>query len=365
MHSAATLEKLEATGTTFQHAIQKGAVAQAAESETPVSQIIKSLNDLSNKAINQVYRDEKKGLFPKLTAAQFPDFVKKLGDAPDGPYLLGGALAKYLAPAKGWDEKLQLVLALMPLLAPLPADCPARKLLLNGVDTIVAELLNGSAALGDLLGPSPDLGHALFNLTRLFLGQPLDAADGASAGINHLAGYFAKDDLPNGRAAIASRILTELRGTKRLSPAGLEDELKTLRKLANLLVRGQGKYLSNEDLIGAFVDRSKRMVSQERVQLFIQGCKTGDERVERLLVIEENVIGVENKRTLASYIIPIVEANDFEEQVATGAPAVQRLKRLAELQQRVLRSGLQESQKTKFRGVLIVLPCVLKRAQAC
>jgi len=35
LHSAAALEKFEATGTTFQHAIQKVAVAQAADSGLP------------------------------------------------------------------------------------------------------------------------------------------------------------------------------------------------------------------------------------------------------------------------------------------------------------------------------------------
>src|SRR5262249_47260922 len=42
IHRADMLEKLEATGTLYQHAIQKVAVAQAANSSTPVQQIVKS-----------------------------------------------------------------------------------------------------------------------------------------------------------------------------------------------------------------------------------------------------------------------------------------------------------------------------------
>lgn len=360
LHSAAALEKFEATGTTYQHAVQKIAVAEAADSEMPVQQIIKSLNDLCNNAIQRIYRDEKKNVFPTLTAEQFAGFVERLGDRADGSYLLGGALAKYLAPAKGWDAKLQLLLALMPLL---PAQGPARGLMLSGIDTIVAELLNGAAALADLLGPSGNLGHALFNLTQLFLGQPVDTAEGTGTGINHLAAYFAKDDLPNGRAAIAGRILTELRSMKRLCPSDLEEELKTLRKLANQLVRGQGKYLSNEDLIGAFTDRSKRMVTQEPIAQFLQACKTADEKIERLLVIEENIIGVENKRTLAGFMIPLLQASSFEEQLAVGAPPLQRMKRTADLQQRVLRSGLQEPQRGQIaQGLDVVASRIEGRA---
>src|SRR5215467_13031451 len=60
IHSAAALEKFEATGTTYQHAVQKVAVAQAADSESSVTQIVKQLNDLCTAAIQRVYRDEKR-----------------------------------------------------------------------------------------------------------------------------------------------------------------------------------------------------------------------------------------------------------------------------------------------------------------
>ena len=42
IHRADMLEKLEATGTVYQHAIQKVAVAQAASTTTPEQQIVKS-----------------------------------------------------------------------------------------------------------------------------------------------------------------------------------------------------------------------------------------------------------------------------------------------------------------------------------
>src|SRR3954462_10177040 len=65
IHRADMLEKLEATGTIYQHAIQKVAVAQAANSTTPVQQIVKTLNELPTQAFNRVYRDQGSGKFPK------------------------------------------------------------------------------------------------------------------------------------------------------------------------------------------------------------------------------------------------------------------------------------------------------------
>jgi hypothetical protein len=139
---------------------------------------------------------------------------------------------------------------------------------------------------------------------------------------------------------------------KRLCPNSLDEEFKMLRRLGNQLVRGQGKYLSNQDLIGAFTERSRRLVTQEPLQQFMQSSKSSDEKLERLLVVEENIVGAENKRTLSTFMMPIITSNNFEDQLAAGAPVPQRLRRLAELQERVLRSGFQDVQKNQIAMAL-------------
>jgi hypothetical protein len=358
LHSAAAIERFEATGTAYQHAIQKIAVAAAADSSTPVQQIIKDLDKLCTAAIARVYKDERRGAFPVVEAGGFRALAQDLSESEDGPYLLNGALAKYLKTNKGWDDKLQKLLLLMD---ELPDEGPARILLLGSIDNLVSEMLSGAAALSDLLGKNADLGHALLNLVQLFLGERVTAAEGSGAGLNQLARYFARDDLPNARSAIAGRILTELKGMKRLCPGTIEAELKMLRELANRLVRGQGKYLSHEDLIAAFTSRSKRLVAHEPLSEFLHSAKTADERVARLLVVEENVIGAENKRTLAAFMMPLIASSAFEAQLCVGAPPITRLQRVCELQERVLRSGLQEVQKTQIVDALDVVASNIER----
>jgi hypothetical protein len=349
IHSAAALEKFEATGTTYQHAIQKIAVAQAADSETSVAQIVKQLNELCTTAIHRVYRDDKRGVFPNPQQGEFGSLAERLGASLDSRYVLNGAITKYLSHGKTWDAKLQRLLVLM---KEVPPEGAARTLLLTVIDSLVAEMLNGTAALADLLGQNPDLGHALMNLVELFLGITVNVAEGAGGGINELARFFAKDDLQESRSAIAARILAELKGLKRLCPDSLEDEFKMLRRLGNQLVRGQGKYLSHEDLIAAFTERSRRLVTLDPLQQFLQGAKTSDEKLERLLVVEENIVGAENKRMLSTFMLPIITANSFDDQIAPGVPPPQRLKRVAELQDRVLRSGFQEIQKNQIAMAL-------------
>jgi len=349
IHTATALEKFEATGTVFQHAIQKVAVAQASEAESSVAQIVKNLNELCTTAMRRVFKDERRGLFPTLEVGQFGPLAENLAANPEGRYVLNGALAKYLAPAASWDAKLRSLLILM---AELPAEGAGRSLLLNTIDVLVAEMLTGAAALADLLGHNPDLGHALMNLVELFLGDEVHVGEGGGQGINELARFFAKDELPYARQSIASRIITELKGMKRLCPGSIDQEFKMLRQLGNKLVRGQGKYLSHEDLMTAFQERSKRLVTHEPLLQFMQSAKSSDERLERLLTVEENIVGAENKRTLSTFMIPIIGSNGFENELYPGSPARQRLRRLAELQERVLRSGFQEVQKKQIAAAL-------------
>jgi hypothetical protein len=333
IHRADMLEKLEATGTLYQHAVQKIAVAQAATTTTGVHQIMKALNELTTQAFQRVYRDQRKGLFPNPHAHQFAELAQSLAGQGNAAYVFNGALARHLKDASGWDQK---VLMLITIMESAPSEESARKLVLSSVDAILAEILNGSAALHDLLGRAENLGQALNNLVTLFLGQK---PEGQGQGLAALTHHFAADDLPEARTAIANRIIAEFKGPKRLCPEFMVDELKTLRAIANRIVLGIGKYLSHDDLIEAFTGRSKRLVMPEALGQYISEAGP-DEKIDRLLFVEDNIIGAENKRRLSTYVIPILTSAVFESHFQNPAlPLLQRLQRLAQLQSRVRRSG--------------------------
>jgi hypothetical protein len=335
------LEKLEATGTLYQHAVQKIAVAQASSTGQPVQQIVKSLNELTEKAIQKVYRDERAGLFPEAQAAEFAPLAVKLADAADGTYLFNAAVARYLKSAEGWDEKIHRLLALM---AQAPPEEKPRRLLLCAIDAVIAEILAGSAALRELLGPAETLAQSLSNLVELFLGK----AQATNQGLAALTASFARDELPEARTAVANRIIAEFKANRRLCPASLVDELKALRQLANRVVLGIGKYMGHDDLIAAFTLRSKRLVNQETLAPYIDGA-TPDERFERLMFVEENVIGVENKRALAAFVLPVLGSAPFESHFQNPKlPLLARLQKLAQLQARVRRSGFVDVTKAEI-----------------
>jgi hypothetical protein len=356
-HRADMLEKLEATGTLLQHAIQKVAVAQAASTTTPVAQIIKSLNELTTKAFHRVYRDEKNKVFPTVTAGDFGPLATRLAGQADGLYVLNGAIAQHLKSTKGWDEKVFRLLALS---KEAPSEGSGRTLLLTATDSLIGEVLAGSAALHELIGDNENLGQALMCLVLLFLGQePANA--GGRAGLVALTQHFAADDLPEARTAIAGRILAEFKSAKRLCPNSLDDEFKTLRAIANRVVLGIGKYLSHEDLIAAFTLRSKRLVTHETLGEHMAAVGGPDEKLEQLLFVEENIIGAENKRLLATFVTPILTSSSFDTHFSNAkVPVLARLQRLAQLQARIRRSGFQENQRAEMADLLDKRACELE-----
>ena len=345
IHRADLLDRLEATGTVYQHAVQKIAVAQAASGTTPVQQIVKNLNELIEQATQRVYRDQRKGLFPNPRTDQFGELAVKLAGQPNAAYLFNGALARSLKETHGWNEK---ILAMIEILGFAPESGDARMLVLSSIDAVMAEALGASTALHELLGPSENLAEALTRLIELFLGKI--PAEGGKGGLVALSGRFAADELPEARTAIAGRIVAEFKSAKRMRPDSLVEELKALRRLANRVVYGVGKFLSHDDLVAAFTLRSKRLVTQETLSNYISEC-TPDEKIERLLFVEENIIGIENKRQLAGFILPVMNSAVFDNFFQDPkVPVLQRLQRLAQLQARVRRSSFVDVQQEEIAG---------------
>jgi hypothetical protein len=352
IHRADMLEKLEATGTVYQHAVQKVAVAQASSTTIPVQQIVKSLNELATQALHRVYRDHAKGAFPRVAAEEFATFAASLAGKGDAAYLFNGALARHLREGRSWNEK---VLSLLCVMQAAPAEGPARQLILGSIDAIIAEILSGSAALHELMGPAENLAEALSQLIDLFLGKM--PAGAGHDGLAALAARFAAGELPEARTALAGRIVAEFKSPKRLHPDSIVEELKSLRALANKVVFGVGKYLSHEDLIAAFTLRSKRLVTPEALGAYIAEAPI-EERLERLLFVEENVIGAENKRQLGTFVAPVLTSAAFENYFQNPRlPVLQRLQRLSQTQARVLRAGFVEESRTDFAEKMDKLAC--------
>jgi hypothetical protein len=100
------------------------------------------------------------------------------------------------------------------------------------------------------------------------------------------------------------------------------------------------------------------LITNETLGAYLSGAATPDEKLDRLLFVEENIIGAENKRQLATFIIPIVTSSAFADHFTSAkTPLTARLQRLSALSMRVRRSGFQENQRGEIAAQLDRIAC--------
>jgi hypothetical protein len=81
-----------------------------------------------------------------------------------------------------------------------------------------------------------------------------------------------------------------------------------------------------------------------------------EDKIERILFVEDNIIGAENKRQLASFMVPVLNSAAFEAHFQNPKlPLLSRLQRLAQLQARIQRCGFIDVSRSEMTDKLDAL----------
>ena len=349
LHRPDLVQKLEASGVELQHAIQKVAIPEAQAREISVHEIIRSFQKLAERAIERILKDQKRGQLPNLDKEGFAAAAERLVSDPERAYLLGAGVAAAIAPAKGWAEKVSLLLDLADAA---PVSPQARDQALQVLEQPLTEILGSRAGLAELLGADLDLGGQLAAMTRLAGADAVEALISIEPSVARvmpplegpaarLANWLGGPHFEACRAAIAQRVLRELTGPRRLRPSLAVEEIDLLRGLAMALTAAGGRVLSIEDIHNAFAARSKSMVTSDFVDALLGKDKGAREEIELLIRLAENVTGGANKRQAARWLNANVSALRFEKEMRFGpdSPA-QKLATLAAIQRAIQRAGL-------------------------
>ncbi|HEY1750686.1 MAG TPA: hypothetical protein VGG29_05450 [Caulobacteraceae bacterium] len=349
LHRPDLIEKLDAAGNELQHAVQKIAIPEAQARSLSVHELIRSFQALIERAIKRVLGDGRKGRFPDLGNESFAEAALKVVGEPDGAYLLGGAVARHLAEAPDWPQK---VMRLLDLADAAPKPEGARALAFEVLEQPLSEILESRAGLVGLLGAGLDLGGQLAAMTRLvaadavgalervdpLVAKSLPALDGAAA---RLAEWIAQPPFAGVRAAVGRRILRELMGPRRLRPTNAREEIELLRALGMSLTASAGQLLPLESVQEAFGARSRMLVTSEFVEALVGRERTAREEAELLTWLCENVVGTVSKRQAARYLASHVASLRFETELRGGHDSPShRLAALAVMQKSAGRAGL-------------------------
>jgi hypothetical protein len=347
LHRADLIEKLDASGVEQQHAIQKISVPEAQARGLGVHEVIRSFQDLVQRAIDRVLADRRKGLFPDLAKEGFAPACARLADEPERIYLLGAGVAGRIAEAKTWTEKVGLILDLADAA---PAEGPARALAFQVLEQPLGEILGSRVGMADLLGADLDLGGNLAGLTRLAAADVVAGLAQADASIARLipplSGQAARlgawlqgPGFENVRIALTRRVIGELRAMRRLRPADPRGEIDILRALAMALTAAGGRLLPHEEVREAFIERSKTLVAADFVEAYLREERPVIQEARDLVWLLENVTGGANKRQAGRWLTSSITSLKFESDLLHGAdtPAM-RIARLAELHRLMLRA---------------------------
>ncbi len=149
MHRADMAELLDASGVEIQHAIQKVAVPEAQARAAKTHDIIRHFQSLVERTIGRLSKDERRGALPDFSKQAFAQTCERLAADPDRSYLIGAGVARALAPARDWTDKLGRLLDL----ADAAPQGPVRALALSVLEQPLTEMLGSKSALSDRSDP--------------------------------------------------------------------------------------------------------------------------------------------------------------------------------------------------------------------
>jgi len=369
LHRPDLVEKLEASGVELQHAIQKVAIPESQATGQAAHELIRHYQRLAGQAVELVIGAGRRKVFANLADQSLSDVAKRLSGTPERAFLMGGAICGALAKARGARARLGLA---MDLADQAPADGAARALVLVGLEQFLCELLSARTNLADILGPSLDQGGSLAAVVRMVAPREIDAliahdprmalmmptVEGPAA---RLGEHLAAGEFPLLANSLARIVLRELMGPRRLRPSDPAGEIDILRILAMALTTTAGRLLSHEEVLAAFTERSKSLVTADFVQAYVVSCETVLCEAESLTRLCENVTGPSNKRAAARWLSACLTSLRFENEMRQSPVRVpQKLHILAGLQRSARACSLSEGDELQINGAIGVVGSTLE-----
>lgn len=275
------------------------------------------------------------------------------------PRAIRFALARYLQGGGDWNAKLDRLAALG---AEDPGD-EARPYL----DEALAEILDGAAAVTDLLGGQPDLGTANQALIRLAVGRCPIPPNPISC-IEAVNSVFGRLKLPLSRAILYERVARELGSTRALTREGPDRDRDMFVTLVRDLVELAG--LEGGPAVAQAVVRRARIVlgGDENLQLADGISRVLDllpHRAVRLgfmLDLAVSDLGAENQTTVFGFVGRVVQQiSSVTAFLPPGSSTEQLHATVESLKSRLTGEGLPESWRT---GIAEALDSVSQRGAA-
>ena len=370
-------ESLHTHGDKILGAVQRVAAVGGADSS--IQKRIRKLWVVIDEAVAQVSAVE--DIVPSLETGRLLPIIQQLEEHPRKKYLLTKSIVDYIAPAATMEDKFGRV-----------------AIFLNGkrtdwamaiLDQMLSEMLRHKGLLGLIFPKNPSLKQVCIYLIDLFRGELMpsieepkedetqDINDGevSQESLEAIAEKTAKlaqvkkkrqqaaklfspeilkvnellkeDRLPQCKSVLYDKIVSILNDGEHLEGTSLSDEC---RAVTDILEKSREIPLGDADRIeinNLCERRINRNLTGEDVSHYLGPDMNVYNRMNRLLDLEKIIPTEVNKRVIAGFIGPIFELHETEKLLSVFDDRyLEKMQRLTRLQSRILRSSIEEPQRS-------------------
>lgn len=359
LHNSDWVRTLEDSGMMMQTIIQR-AVLQGASFGGDLRDDKARLEKLIREGTTKLRTDTQNELFPALKEpAEFAALADKCTHIPQGNYVLSGAIARHLRPARNVNIRLVKLTEMLNAATPQKNESgekdperPGRALMHETIDDMVSEILAIPRVVPELIGDVPNFGTRIYTCALWYLGRPVRGQFGEGQALDKLAGCFARGDLPLSHMALARMIVQDITSSEPLLNGIFLHELKSFRQLSPILGQCVGPHLSRRDLLTAMNTRSARLATTDHIRDSMNALQTMDDKVQKLFFIESCITDPRSRYAIADMIFRFATAESFSLRFqTTQIPLTKRLHRLTQLNQYALNSRFDKDQKLRMAAI--------------
>lgn len=370
-------ETLHAHGDKILGAVQRVAAVGGADSS--IQKRIRNLWVIIDEAVAQVSAVE--DIVPSLEMGRLLPIIQQLENHPRKKYLLTKSIVDYIAPAVTIEDKFGRV-----------------AIFLNGkrtdwaiaiLDQILSEMLRHKGMLGLIFPNNPSLKQVCIYLLDLFRGelmpsieelgedenQDLSGAEASQEKLDAMAEKTARsaqvmkkrqkasklfspeilrlselieeDRLPQCKSVLYDTIVHILNGGEHLEGTSLSDECLAVNDIlekSRELPLGDADRIEINNLCERRIDRH---LSREDISHYLGPDMNIYNRMNRLLDLEKIIPTEVNKRVISGFIRPIFELSENEKLLSCFDDRyLEKMQRLTRLQSRILRSAIEDPQRS-------------------
>lgn len=343
------------TGTLYQTAVQKLAIAQAPVTQQTPQARIREIYELVDRAMREDAARQQASPPPTITPENFAEFLAQLAGRPpeerdDATY---AALVKHLDGVDKWVEKIAHLLRLAP-------AAKAQDALVY-VDVLLSEVLDFPAALRDALGATPTLGDMIAAVVDLARGK-LPKLPAPVVDIRALAALLDDNKMPHTRGALVRQLQRGIVTGQRLTASDAHTELVAAMALRGTVL-GAGHTLGGDVTLEALDKRLAPLMTPDELHAAMQKITRLDERARFLFAIHRDLGDSRYRPQVRKYIDFLFDQEKLILRLTKEElPPLQKLRRIAELHDIAARCGLTQAQSDKYTRALETVEAEIIRA---